>query len=341
VRAVHCFEGSDLNYASIEGMSITSTAFMRVLKTADQHREAIVLVHSHPLGLPHFSWQDDRVEPDFFQAAFTRIADVPAHGSLIFTQPDAFVGRAWVPDGSNLLLSDVCVIGSRWRFLTAATDDSPPSDLFDRQIRAFGSDVQRVLGHLHIGVVGAGSTGSATIEQLTRLGVGMLTVIEDQTFERSNVNRVYNSGVADDSIPKVDIVRRAVSTTGLGTKLRIISARVTEEQAARALRSCDLILGCTDDNWGRAVLDALALRYLIPVIDMAVKVITEAGKVVEAVGRVSYQVTGGEPLQRRTTTLLYGTRARPATILRYAKDIPAGDYEIQIWVKISRPWIKG
>jgi len=50
--------------------------------------------------------------------------------------------------------------------------------LFDRSVRAFGADIQAALGDLRIAVIGAGGTGSAVAEQLVRLGVRHLTLID-------------------------------------------------------------------------------------------------------------------------------------------------------------------
>ena len=44
---------------------------------------------------------------------------------------------------------------------------------------------------------------------------------------------------------------------------------------AKSLRSCDVVLGCTDDNRGRAVLSRLAYWYLLPVFGTAFLVDTD------------------------------------------------------------------
>lgn len=293
VRAVEPFRDTDLTYAAPDGISITSLAFMRVLKQADAGREAVVLVHTHPGGKAFFSRQDDRTEEPFFRTAFTRVDGAPAHGSLVFAVPDTFVGRAWLPDGSTAPIDTIREIGQRWRILAPAGDAAPVPPLFDRQVRAFGSDLQRVLERLHIGVVGAGGTGSPTIEQLTRLGVGALTVVDGQTLDETNVTRVYNSGLSDVGVPKVVLAERAVTEVGLGTRVRTIHGRVTERHVAEALRTCDVLIGCTDDHWGRAVLSALALSYLIPLIDMGVKITADASGIRQVLGRVTVVLPGG------------------------------------------------
>lgn len=293
VRAVEPFTGADLNYAAPDGISITSAAFMRVLKQADANGEAVVLVHTHPCGEAFFSPQDDRTEGPFFRTAFVRVEGAPAHGSFVFATPETFVGRAWIPDGTTSPIDVIRVIGQRWRFLAAVGDEAPIPPFFDRQVRAFGPDLQRTLGRLHIGVVGAGGTGSPTVEQLTRLGVGMITVVDDQTLEGANLNRVYNAGLADVGSPKVEIAARAAAAVGFGTRIRVVQGRVTERRVAELLRSCDILMGCTDDHWGRSVLNALALQYLIPLIDMGVKITADAAGIRQVFGRVTTVLPGG------------------------------------------------
>jgi tRNA A37 threonylcarbamoyladenosine dehydratase len=61
---------------------------------------------------------------------------------------------------------------------------------FDRQVRAFGTDVQKLLKRLRIGMVGVGGTGSAVAEQIIRLGVGSVLAADGEAFEASKVNRV-------------------------------------------------------------------------------------------------------------------------------------------------------
>jgi molybdopterin/thiamine biosynthesis adenylyltransferase len=90
--------------------------------------------------------------------------------------------------------------------------------LFDRQILAFGEHVQRLLSRLHIGVIGLGGTGSAVCEQLTRLGIGRLTICDPQDFEGTNINRVYGSHTTDEGVPKAQIAEQLIQDIGLGTQ---------------------------------------------------------------------------------------------------------------------------
>ena len=102
-------------------------------------------------------------------------------------------------------------MGSRFRFFDDDSGDYKHVPFFDRQVRAFGKDIQLQLQRLNVGVVGVGGTGSAVVEQLARLGIGTLSIFDGDHFDNSNVNRVYGSSATDSGIKKVDIAKRNVT----------------------------------------------------------------------------------------------------------------------------------
>src|SRR5439155_14848310 len=171
-------------------------------------------------------------------------------------------------------------------------DSAADISVFDRQILAFGEEVQRLLRRLHIGVVGYGGTGSSVFEQLMRLGVGSITVCDPQIFETTNINRVYGSRITDQDKPKTAIAARHANELGLGTVVREFLKPITDLAVAKAFRDCDIIFGCTDDEWGRSILIKLALYYLIPLIDLGVSIDSEGGNIRSVVGRITTIIPG-------------------------------------------------
>lgn len=269
-------------------LSLDSAAYVGAAKQARLAKLSVVFVHSHPGGYLEYSEQDDREEPKLQEFVAGRLPDrVP--GSLVLTE-DGIIGRVW-RDGF-VPLDRVRVIGQRFTFHDHQADTDPLPVFFDRQVRAFGPDVQRLLGRLHIGVVGAGGTGSAVIEQLIRLGVGKLSTYDGDDFDPSNVNRVYGSGVEDAGIPKTEISQRNSGRIGLSTEIRAFSSHITLQAVARTLRDCDIVFGCTDKEAPRAILVQLALRYLIPVFDMGVLIQSAEGTISDVVVRVTTLMPG-------------------------------------------------
>jgi len=269
-------------------LSLDSAAYVGAVKRAKAAKLAVVFVHSHPGGYLEYSEQDDREEPKLQEFIATRLPEkVP--GSLVLTE-EGIIGRVW--QGGFMPLDRVRVIGQRLKFHDRKEDEHPLPLFFDRQVRAFGPDIQKLLGRLHIGVVGAGGTGSAVTEQLIRLGVGKLSVYDGDEFDPSNVNRVYGSGTGDVGILKTNIFDRNAQRINLGTEIIVHPKHITSQEVAKTLRNCDLVFGCTDKEAPRGILVQLALRYFIPVFDMGVLVKSTDGIIDDVVMRVTTLMPG-------------------------------------------------
>jgi molybdopterin/thiamine biosynthesis adenylyltransferase len=298
VRDVVPVTKEEMLSSSPSSLSIAGKSVVRAIKNADLKRAALLFAHSHPTGFSDFSPQDDREERKLFETAYGRIHHEGPHGSLMMAAPYRPIGRIWLIDGSTAPIKIIRILGKRFRFLHHAPDWEGQGDrvrdltFFDRQIRAFGPDLQPLLRSLTVGVVGAGGTGSCVIEQLIRLGVGNLVIADPQGFDPSNVNRVYGSRVIDGSIPKVKIAERLAFDVGLGTRLKLLPQAITKTKAFRELRGCDAVFGCTDDERGRSILGRLAVWYYVPVFDMGVKIDSTDGEVRSIQGRVTTLMPG-------------------------------------------------
>ncbi len=123
-------------------------------------------------------------------------------------------------------------VGRTLRFLTPA-GNSEDSSLDSRQRDALGI-VQDRLHAVTVAVVGCGGLGSPMAEQLTRIGVGEILIVDyDHLDTPSNVRRVFGSTVADlrATAPphKVDVVGRHLDQIGLGVKIRRVKGDVRTE----------------------------------------------------------------------------------------------------------------
>lgn len=269
------------------GLSISSAAIMRAAKLARYEDFSIIFAHSHPDGVPAFSEQDDREEARLIPFLHARVPN-RVHGTLVLTNTE-ICGRLYMPE--RKAADAVLVVGDRIRQM-CPVDHSAIEPFFDRQVRAFGADIQRLLKGMHVGVVGLGGTGSPVAEQLCRLGVGHLSLFDGDTLDGTNVNRVYGSTLADKGDYKVDIAKKHLERIGFETKIDAYPNHITEESTARALRNCDAVFGCTDKEIPRAILVQLSLRYLIPVFDMGVLIDSENGVIRGVHGRVTTLLPG-------------------------------------------------
>jgi molybdopterin/thiamine biosynthesis adenylyltransferase/proteasome lid subunit RPN8/RPN11 len=286
IREFSPIEGADLLEAHEDRMRIDSNALARAMKHARLTDQRLVFVHSHPNGFRDFSAADDESELAMFHSVFSRNDGDGPHASLVLPRGENPFARVWLQNGNAVVMDRIRVIGKQFSFYDK-TRSAHDLDVFDRQVRAFGQDLQVLLKDLTIAVVGCGGTGSAVAEQLQRLGAGTLLVYDSDSLEGSNVTRIYGSRASDDGNPKVELCKRNAEKIGLGTKVITYHSHIGDEATAKSLRAADLILGCTDDHWGRSILCEISTRYLIPFIDMGVRITSKSGIIESICGRVT------------------------------------------------------
>ncbi len=210
------------------------------------------------------------------------------------------------PDNADPLgFEMVRIVGSDTiRFLTHSDQSINP--MFDRQVRLLGSDGQSILNRLHVGVIGASGTGSPTFEQLVRIGVGTITVIDPKQVTDTNITRIYGSTLDDIGSPKVDVLAQHAKRIGLNTNVIAINGTVTSCEVAQQLKHCDVLFCCTDDHAGRNIASRLAYRYLIPLFNAGVEARTPGDQIAGVYGRITVSGPGlaclsclGQTLPRR------------------------------------------
>jgi len=284
----------DEEYATREatGLTITSGGYVPALGQAERERAVPLWFHTHPGSgaSPTPSRRDKRVDHEL-APLFQLRAESPYYGALILAHDDGkltFTGHLESAEERSRI-DRLMVVGARLELFAHHEDraaDLPA--LFDRNIRAFGGDVQRVLRALRVAVVGCGGTGSSVAEQLVRLGVREFILLDPDVLAESNITRLYGSTSRDVGRPKVEVLADHLRRISPDCVVEAVASMATVEAAARDLVAADIIFGCTDDNAGRLVLSRLAYYMLIPVIDCGVLLTNDLGGHINGIhGRVT------------------------------------------------------
>ncbi|MDX2027179.1 MAG: ThiF family adenylyltransferase [Alphaproteobacteria bacterium] len=253
-----------------------TATFVSAIKKARAKNQFVAIIHNHPAGMTAFSAQDDVNERDLIELAQKRNGPDESILSVILTPDGELQGRIWLhpnPKGHSPLRM-IRVMGKDFRFYYPDRGRGVSPAAFHRQALAFGQALNQDLSNLRIAVVGCGGTGSAVAALLARLGVGQIVLIDNDIVDRTNLNRLHGARQADADamLPKVIAVARSITELGLGVRVVPVEAWVGDPGCRDALRACDLIFGCTDDNEGRLFLNRLAFYYLTPVIDVGLAV---------------------------------------------------------------------
>lgn len=267
---VICIEDNELLSSSPQHVSWLTDTFVSMLREAKAKNFIVAVVHSHPLGSGGFSSTDDKNEPDLVQLAVNRNGLGTSILSLILDGNGTIWGRIWETPYLHHTFTVIRIFGNRFHFIFADQYEIETSKIFHRQVLAFGKSLTKVLGQLRVGIVGCGGTGSAVAMLLSRIGLGHLILIDKDVVDITNLNRLHGARKrdADAQLPKVEVIARAINELEFGIKVETIQAWVNDSVCRDALKSCDLIFGCSDDNQGRLLLNRMAYYYLVPVIDV-------------------------------------------------------------------------
>lgn len=144
----------------------------------------------------------------------------------------------------------------------------PASPRFARQriLAGFGADAQQRLAGSHVVVLGAGGLGSAVLPLLAAAGVGVLTIVDDDTVAESNLHRQTLHTAEDLGRSKAESAADAIRRLAPDADIRAVDARFEPGRTFDLLLDADLLVDATDNPATRYLAnDAAAIRG-IPVV---------------------------------------------------------------------------
>ena len=137
---------------------------------------------------------------------------------------------------------------------------------YQRQVccRHLGESGQRALRAGRALVVGVGGLGTWTAEILTRTGIGMLRLVDDDVVELHNIHRQALYGEADDGRAKVDAAAERLAAINSTVAVETVRERMTADNIERLSRDVDVIIDGCDNFASRFVINDWAIRENTP-----------------------------------------------------------------------------
>src|SRR5215469_290263 len=168
-----------------------------LLSEAFGKEQAIIKVHSHPFEYRRFSDTDTKSDNALFASITGYLGDDLAHASVIMLPGGELFGRVVENDGKIAgPLGLIIAVGNDLK-IWSANAVSEISGFALRHAQAFGQGTTNLLRQLSIAIIGCSGTGSIVVEQLARLGVGRLVLVDPDVVEEKNLNRILNAGKED------------------------------------------------------------------------------------------------------------------------------------------------
>ena len=142
---------------------------------------------------------------------------------------------------------------------------------YARNIPALTEAECEILKQKRILVVGCGGLGGHIIDQLARIGVGFLRVVDGDVFEASNLNRQLLSSVPLLGISKAKAAADHIARVNPDVAAEAVEEFLTKDNAAALIAGCDVVMDALDNIESRKLLSAACEQANIPYIYGAIQ----------------------------------------------------------------------
>lgn len=274
---------------------------------AEQHADAIVLIHSHPGGMLAFSKVDNESDASTMPALFSAIeVEGFHHGSAIMIPDGSMKARLYRSNGEVQSVNRIIRVGHE------ISDITKPSS---RPVMPFGSQMTKDFSAQTACVIGVSGTGTLVAELLARKGLGHLILIDFDSMEHKNLNRIVNSTIEDaqKNRTKVEMMAAAIKKYAPDMRVTIINASIEERKAIIAASGADILFSCVDSMAGRSIAELISQCCVIPLIDLGVTIPTRRDTegyihVADVCGRIDFVRPDGPSLSDRMVVTPEGLR---------------------------------
>ena len=160
---------------------------------------------------------------------------------------------------------------------------------YQRNRRTLSTEQQLRLFQSRAAVIGCGGLGGYVVEELARLGVGELVVVDPDVFEEHNLNRQLLSSMRNLGTPKVGAAKQRVMDINPAV------AVISHEKAFNARNGAEILQGC------RVAVDALdniSARLQLARVCSELSIPMVPGAISGWYGQTAVQLPGGDMLQK-------------------------------------------
>lgn len=142
---------------------------------------------------------------------------------------------------------------------------------YERNIPALTEAECLCLQQKRVLVVGCGGLGGHIIDQLARIGVGFLRVVDGDVFEETNLNRQLLSDVSVLGISKAKAATAHIARVNPNITAEAVEEFLTPENAAGLLNGCDIVMDALDNVPSRKILATACTEAGIPYVYGAIQ----------------------------------------------------------------------
>lgn len=140
------------------------------------------------------------------------------------------------------------------------------SKRYERNYKTISHEDQKKLAESTVAIVGCGGLGGTMAEELARLGIGRLILVDGDVFEESNLNRQLFSTENNIGEKKVEAAGKRLKAVNSEVKLTLFDIWFNEENAKNIFSGADLVLDALDSINRRIELERACHNLNIPLV---------------------------------------------------------------------------
>ena len=143
-------------------------------------------------------------------------------------------------------------------------------EMMTRQLPLVSREEQEKFKNAKIAVIGCGGIGGEAIEMLARMGVGELVLVDEDSFDLTNLNRQTLATFDDLDMDKSEIASSKVSAINPYVKVTSYSEHVDLDNIDKILDGCNVVVDALDNIATRVIVSRKARENRIPYIHGAI-----------------------------------------------------------------------
>lgn len=152
--------------------------------------------------------------------------------------------------------------------------DAVHANRYDRNFKTLTAAEQQTLAESTVVVIGLGGLGGGVCENLSRIGVGHLVVIDGDVFESSNLNRQLFSREDLLGTSKALAAKDRIENINSLVRVTAMAEYVDETNLHDIIKNADVVMDCLDSIDMRFKLQAAAAKARVPIAAGAIAGVT-------------------------------------------------------------------
>lgn len=268
---------------------------------AEQRKQSILDVHTHPFqDIPQLS-AIDHAESIKNAKYICRKFEYPITHVMVVFNREATAYDGVIYDRSleaYRQIDAIEVLGRRMeikkcREVNASYSEADPR--YSRQVMIPGWD-QTTISRMKIAVIGVGGNGAHLLQTLISIGAGTegwIAAIDPDIIEESNLPRNPYAFTEDIGRHKVIVAAEYAHRKNPKAKFYALPCSITEPVAIERIKGATVIICCPDTDGARKICNNLAVKYMIPMIDLGCDIqVNSENNEVTACGQVRIVIPG-------------------------------------------------